>query len=229
MLIEAMKSTKTFKGTFIGCEEMLLDRGARILEVTEIGAAAGFSGMIEEAVVISHNEVLMYTADSMQDWEARLTEALVADPATAGTAVRWRKCTNGGRIWAKPKVADEVTQAAVRRARRPATAKDEDEKGEVRLRGPLGAAPEKVLEAVMEAIKNKTGTRWRAQTDRRTLDRYCWRVMRGHDGRPSGKIVTEVDAIYQAVHNDIVKVNGTMIPVEIYSEALAASRLRPSS
>ena len=45
-------------------------------------------------MVVSSSEILIHTADSLQDWEARLTEALSSDPALAGLVVNL--CRSGG-------------------------------------------------------------------------------------------------------------------------------------
>ncbi len=182
-------------------------------------------------MVISNSELLIYTADSLQDWEARLTEALSSDPALAGIGIRWRRGTNVGRVWAKPKVADEVAQAAARRACRITAAGSEDEMGEVRLRGPLGATPELVPAAVMQAIATKAGVAWGQQKGKKALGKYRWRLQIGDDGRPNGKVEfrlgasAEVEAMQRVVVQEVVKINGVMLLVEVDSELLAAQRL----
>jgi hypothetical protein len=236
MLIKSMRGTGFFQDAFIGNEAMLKDKGARVLEVTQMAAAAGFSHMIDEALVIGGTELLIYTADSQTEWEDQLTEAVLSEPAMAGLQVRWRRCTNGGRAWAKPRLDDTVVQAASRRARRPlATADKEDDQGQVRLRGPLGAHPDQLLAKVMQAIGDKVGVRWSPQTNNKALDRYKWRLQLGHDGKPTGKVdfrlggCAEVEALQRAVNADVVQVNGAMALLDVYSEVLAARRLPVAS
>ncbi len=53
MLTRAMRSTCFFQEAFIGNEEMLKDKGARELEVTQIQAAEDFLHMIDEALAVS--------------------------------------------------------------------------------------------------------------------------------------------------------------------------------
>ena len=103
--------------------------------------------------------------------------------------------------------------------------------GEVRLRGPLGATPELVLAAVMQAIATKAGVAWVQQKDKKALGKYRWRLQTGHDGRPNGKVEfrlgasAEVEAMQRAAAQEVVKINGVMLLVEVYSELLAAQRL----
>lgn len=235
MLARAMKVNQRFAGAIIGQEQLLRTKGARILELTSITAFETFEKLVEEAVVISPTELLIHTAESQQDWEAEMTRALQDDPGVAAIQVRWRRSFQSGRPWARPRVLSEVVHAVTRRAKKPPDrANEEDNCGQVRIQGPLGSQPAALMTKVMQLIGEKAGVQWSPQKSERQLEVNQWRMQFDTAGRPTGAVdfklasLTDVALLQNAVNDDIVQVNGTMMAIQIRSEAMACRSFRRS-
>ena len=235
MLARAMKVNKRFEGAIIGQEQLLRTKGARIMELTSISAFEAFGKLVEEAIVISPTELLIHTAESQQDREEEMTKILQDDPSMAAIQVRWRRSYQNGRPWARPKVLSDVVQAITRRAKKaPDRANEEDNCGQIRIQGPLGAQPAALLSKVMQLIGEKTGVPWTPQKTERQLAVNQWRMQVDTAGRPTGVVdfklasLAEVALMQNAAADDVIQVNGTMLAVRVHSEAIACRIFRRS-
>ena len=225
LLIKHLKQQDHFRRANIGAAELINEKGAMILEVTSIEVTMQLKDLISEAIVISQTELLILTAASQTEWQTKLTRLWQEDPGMCAVQLRWRRCSQNGRPWAKPQMLDNIVRAAARGAR-PGDGGADERIGQITVQGPLGAHPEQVLTKQVEAIEQ------RATQAGRPLQDYQWNLQLAEDGRPTGRIklrlpsLAELERVRHQIQEDIIEVNGTFLPIRMHTEALVRAPFR---
>ena len=230
MLIQRMKQLDYFKDATIGAESLINDRGAMILEVSSMRAIHSLKDIIGEAIVVSPTELLITTVASQMEWQTRLTRIWQDDPSSAVLQLRWRRCNQNGRPWAKPRMLDGIVRAAARGAR---TGGNDESLGQIVIQGPLGARPELLLSRLMEAISSRIGTAMtQAQPQGKPLKDYQWRLQLSAEGLPTGRVdirlptLADLERVRTLIQMDVIEINGSFVPIQMHTEALVQAPFR---
>ena len=230
MLIQRMKQLDYFENATIGAESLINDRGAMILEVSSMRAIHSLKDIIGEAIVVSPMELLITTVASQMEWQTRLTRIWQDDPSSAVLQLRWRRCNQNGRPWAKPRMLDGTVRAAARGAR---TGGNDESLGQIVIQGPLGARPELLLSRLMEAISSRTGTAMtQAQPQGKPLKDYQWRLQLSAEGLPTGRVdirlptLADLERVRTLIQMDVIEINGSFVPIQMHTEALVQAPFR---
>ena len=148
--------------------------------------------------------------------------------------LRWRRCSQNGRPWAKPQMLDNIVRAAARGAR-PGDGGADERICQITVQGPLSAHPEQVLTKLVEAIEQLASISVNRQTQTqagRPLQDYQWNLQLAEDGRPTGRInlrlpsLAELERVRHQIQEDIIEVNGTFLPIRMHTEALVRAPFR---
>ena len=148
--------------------------------------------------------------------------------------LRWHRCTQNGRPWAKPQMLDNIVRAAARGAR-PGDGGAYERIGQIMVQGHFGAHPEQVLTKLVEAIEQRATISVNRQTQThagRPLQDYQWNLQLAEDGRPTGRInlrlpsLAELERVRHPIQEDIIEVNGTFLLIRMHTEALVRAPFR---
>ena len=142
--------------------------------------------------------------------------------------MKWRLSRHGGKIWAKPLLlewevrSNRAREAFLRGGQRPTT-EDPRKTALVIMRGALGADPESLMTALMDAIATTTSLLLARGPDRGQLLAGQWSPLRDAAERWNGNIkvslVNEEDllTLHRRIHGAPFSLHGEMRSLEVHN------------
>ena len=211
----------------VGSSNLISDQGSLLCDMGQIVALEAASELVDEAVVLSPSRALILPRATSASWEVFLTRMFSQDADNCIKKLRHRPSCNGGRTWAKPMALE--SQIAAKRSRDKDTKSGThapDPVGLISIRGPLGAYPEELKQALMHSIGVHLGLTVTRGDPARSLQPQEWMEVRGGNGDWNGQIrlqlasLTELASLRSLLDSSAVELEGELRTVEVFNPYL---------
>ena len=159
LLMTSLREISHLSCCLLGSSALFTEPSALIADMGNARVLEDFCHMMESAVLLSPTRALLIPKGEKSRWEVGLTEAQKRLPADCITKICWRASRQHGRTWAKPLALDITVRSARLRAGArngpPSSADALRSSALLILRGPVGADPDGLLQALMAALASK--------------------------------------------------------------------------
>ena len=223
MLVRGMTNVAALSSACIAAQDILNDKGARIMELTSLQALELVKPLCDEVMLISPKTALIQTREPKETWKEVLTQLIRADPSKSVTQIRWRRSEHGGQPWVKPILLDSCAKGNLEKARAVAAkCLASDTRLTIEIGRHMGSEPWLLWEALMKKIGESTGVTLIGLPYRMDPPQGSWVVIPDDDGEPSNRAIVEVREVsqvqlfYDRIHGASIAVNGHLQTVTVF-------------
>ena len=218
LLLSSLREISHLSRCLLGSSSLFTEPSALITDMGNARALEDFSHMMESAVLLSPTRALLIPKGEKSRWEVGLTEAQKRLPADCITKICWRASRQHGRTWAKPLALDSTVRSARIRANArsgpSSSAETLRSSALLILRGPVGADPDGLMQALMAALASKVEFPLARGDPTRALQPNQWLEVRDGGGTWTGSVrmqlatEDEVAVLLEIVRNSVVEIHG---------------------
>ena len=190
---------------YVGSQNMFNDPTAMRVELPALETITNdpeLLGLIDQAVVVSPQLILIHTHADQATWKEALTAMQRHDPEQAIFRITWRQSHNKGEVWAAPQVLPAQAQADRIRARgrrQPAGADEyRSELLLIKLTSALGPSPESILAELIAQIQLALGTPISRAPGNNGLQPHQFREKRDGTGAWDGSLQLRLPRLEEA-------------------------------
>jgi len=223
MLVRGMANVPALSTACIAAQDILNDRGARVMEVTSLQTLDLVKSLCDEVMLIAPKTALIQTREPKETWREVLTQLVRADPNKSVTQVRWRRAEHGGQPWVKPILLDSCARGNLEKARAVAAkCLSSDTRLAMEIGRHMGSEPGLLWEALMKKVGETTGVSLVRLPYTMDPPQGSWVVVPDDDGELSNRAIIEVreakqvQLFYDMIHGASVVVNGLHQTVVIF-------------
>ena len=203
--IAALMGQPELSNFYVGSQSLFSDPTAMRVELPELETITKdteIRNMVNQAVVVSPQLVLMHTNADQNTWKETLTAMQRHDPEQAIMRITWRRNHNKGDIWAAPQALPAQIQADRIRARgrrRPGGADEyRSELVQIRITDALGPSPETILAELIAQIQLAINTPLARAPGNNGLQPHQFREQRDGTGSWDGSLQIRIPKIEEA-------------------------------
>ena len=211
----------------VGSSNLFADQTTLLCDMGRVSALEAANELVEEVVVLSSSKAIILSRASRGAWEVLLTQKFSEDAESCIKKVRHRPSCQGGRTWAKPLALEsQIAAKRVRDQDANAGRQASEPVGLLTIRGPLGAYPEELKNALVLSISERMNISTSRGNPSLSLQPYEWMEVRNGHGDWNGQIRLqlssweEMSSLRSLLVSSVVELDGEQRSVEVFNPYL---------